>query len=341
MRTEMAEHGREQEGDGGPPLTQREEAGRLAKEWYDQAGPLAGELVLGAWSAAHLNYADGWDAEWSLRYTVQRNASGALPQEAVAPLLLEQYFVRFFYEYDEGKWSCYGLDEHKASTDADTGVELDVRLWAKLVLRCAKALRRASSNLPSYVAEASIQLQLGALGAAAMRQILTLSVKEGALDEQEKQYVLKTLDTAMRCPTLEGKNGAKAALNVVKWLGGGGQVAGGRQRREERPSKKLTAEADGHASPAKRRRPSGEMRRVYLQSADGPAAKLGGVESIMLRREPVDRSDDAVWLESGATVSNGDLVQMVGQPATERDTETKRETQRQTETGEFVLIRTD
>ena len=81
MRTEMAEHGREQEGDGGPPLTQREEAGRLAKEWYDQAGPLAGELVLGAWSAAHLNYADGWDAEWSLRYTVQRNASGALPQD--------------------------------------------------------------------------------------------------------------------------------------------------------------------------------------------------------------------------------------------------------------------
>eukprot|EP01043_Picozoa_sp_COSAG02_P001806 COSAG02_NODE_39_length_48074_cov_106.508890_19_plen_385_part_00 len=188
-------------GEGGGSLSEGTEAARLAKEWYDARGPLAGDLVLGEVTAAHKNYTDGWDAEWSLRYTVDAAAGSVLPRDAVEPLLQEKYFVRFFYEYDEGKWTCYGLDEHKASANADSGVDLDVKLWAKLVLRCAKALRRASSNLPAYVAETSIQLQLGALGAEEMRKILRLSSKEGDLDEQEKQYVIDTLEVAMRCPS--------------------------------------------------------------------------------------------------------------------------------------------
>jgi hypothetical protein len=189
------------EGEGGVALSDGREAARLAKEWYDAGGPLSGDLVLGEVTAAHMNYTDGWDAEWSLRYTVDAAPGSMLPREAVEPLLQEKYFVRFFYEYDQGKWACYGLDEHKASAEVDSGVDLDLKLWAKLVLRCAKALRRASSNLPAYVAEGSIQLQLGALGADSMRKILSLSSKEGDLDEQEKQCVIDTLDTAMRSPS--------------------------------------------------------------------------------------------------------------------------------------------
>ena len=189
------------EGEGGVALRDGREAARLAKEWYDAGGPLSGDLVLGEVTAAHMNYTDGWDAEWSLRYTVAAAPGSMLPREAVQPLLQETYFVRFFYEYDQGKWACYGLDEHKASAEVDSGVDLDLKLWAKLVLQCAKALRRASSNLPAYVAEGSIQLQLGALGAEAMRKILSLSSNEGDLDEQEKQYVIDTLETAMRSPS--------------------------------------------------------------------------------------------------------------------------------------------
>ena len=43
-----------------------------------------------------------------------------------------------------------------------------------------------------------------------MRKILSLSSKESDLDEQEKQYVLNTLEAAMRSP------GARAVYNT--WL---------------------------------------------------------------------------------------------------------------------------
>ena len=88
---------------------------------------------------------------------IEAAASCELPPAILAPMIQEAYFVRFVYEYDDGEWSCYGLDEHKASEEPDAGVALDVRLWAKLVLRCAKALKRAASNLPAYTAETSIE----------------------------------------------------------------------------------------------------------------------------------------------------------------------------------------
>jgi hypothetical protein len=63
-------------------------------------------------------------------------------------------------------------------------------------------------------------------------------------------------------------------LNAVKWVAGGGQVAGGRPNGaapgadpslsyKRRPNNKRAVDADGNASPGKRRRPSGEMRRVF------------------------------------------------------------------------------
>ena len=198
---EQSDRSAADDGSGGPPLTDAREAIRLAKEWYDTRGPVAGDLVLGPVTASFRNYADEWDADWSLRYTIEAAASCELPPAVLAPMVQEAYFVRFVYEYDDGEWSCYGLDEHKASEEPDAGVALDVRLWAKLVLRCAKALKRAASNLPAYTAETSIELQLGALGADAMHEILLLSAKEGELDEQEKEYVIDTLDAAIRKPS--------------------------------------------------------------------------------------------------------------------------------------------
>jgi hypothetical protein len=75
-----------------------------------------------------------------------------------------------------------------------------------------------AANLPVYIAESSIELQLAALGAPAMQKILALGKKEGELDEAEKIYIIETLQKAMRKPSREGTNGAKAALNVVKHL---------------------------------------------------------------------------------------------------------------------------
>ena len=98
-----------------------------------------------------------------------------------------------------------------ATKSRTTVADVDVKLWAKLVLRCAKALKRASSNLPAYVAESSIQLQLEALGDDAMRKILSLSSKESDLDQREKEYVLNTLETAIRSP------GARAAYTTWLW----------------------------------------------------------------------------------------------------------------------------
>lgn len=65
----------------------------------------------------------------------------------------------------------------------------------------------------------------------------------------------------------------------------------------------------------------------------------------MLRREPCDSSDDSVWLDNEATVSNGDLVQLIGRPATaqvEPQTEPDGKNDGSGESGAgLVLIRTD
>jgi hypothetical protein len=125
------------------PLTDSAEAIRLAKDWYDNRGPVAGDMVMGAVTQAYLNYADEADAEWSFRYRIAPTGGCEIEAALVGPMVAEDYFVRFVFEYDNGTWEAYGLDESKASEELDSGIDLDVRLWAKLVLRCAKALKRS------------------------------------------------------------------------------------------------------------------------------------------------------------------------------------------------------
>lgn len=186
--------------DAGKPLTDEPEAIRLAKDWYNNRGPVAGDMIMGAVTAAYLNYVDELDAEWSFRYRIVPTAGCEIEAALVAPMVGEDYFVRFIYEFESGSWEAYGLDEGKASEELDSGIDLDQRLWAKLVLRCAKALKRSAANLPVYIADSSIELQLSALGAPAMQKILALSNKERELDEPEKIYVIETLQKAMRRP---------------------------------------------------------------------------------------------------------------------------------------------
>ena len=119
--------------------------------------------------------------------------------------------------------------EGEAEKGADDGAKKPEGLeslpgrWAQLVLRCARALKRSSANLPVYVSEVAIGLQRKTLGEEAMEKILALSVKEwneGVLDEDEKNFINDTLSRAIKSPSLEKQNGAKAALSVVKYIAG-------------------------------------------------------------------------------------------------------------------------
>ena len=119
--------------------------------------------------------------------------------------------------------------EGEAENGADDGAKKPEGLeslpgrWAQLVLRCARALKRSSANLPVYVSEAAIGLQRKTLGEETMEKILALSVKEwneGVLEEEEKNFINDTLSRAIKSPSLEKQNGAKAALSVVKYIAG-------------------------------------------------------------------------------------------------------------------------
>lgn len=94
-------------------------------------------------------------------------------------------------------------------------VDLEQR-WASLVLRCAKALKRAPRNVPRYVEPRSVALQRHVLGAADMATIVVLCDKD-ELDDGEKSYVVKTLERAARSTD---NAVATAAINVVKLIAG-------------------------------------------------------------------------------------------------------------------------
>ena len=95
-----------------------------------------------------------------------------------------------------------------------------------MVERCALALKRSIKNIHAcYTDNASVAMQLAALGSEAVVTILQLNEKaEGGcvLSENDCAYVMNTIAEALRTPDLVGKNGARAALQAVKYLAGGG-----------------------------------------------------------------------------------------------------------------------
>ena len=137
--------------------------------------------------------------------------------------------------------------------------------WTQLVLRCAKALGRSANNLPVYTSESSIALQVGAIGGEAAAKILALSKKEqeeeSELDDEEKTYIVETLDDGRQSTALFNQNGAKAALAVVKYIAGAGvklnnNNGGGRPRL----SAGAKGRGRGRGRPRGRGRAAGEAR---------------------------------------------------------------------------------
>ena len=290
------------------PALSEEEAVRLAKEWYDAKGPFVGDLVLSLPPlGVHLNYGDEEACEYSVRYRCTAAETCSLDAEALEESARE-YFVRFFFEREgEGAWECWGLDEQRASEQRDSGAELNKRLWAKLVEKCARALKRAASNLPVYTSPSSIELQVSALGAEAVAKILELSRSEGELSEEDKDYVIESLTRAGRSSSLNTNNGAKAALNSVKYIAGGGNASTARASSSGAAGAKAPrrARASGDA-PRRRKRPAaalgGEMRKV-LRDDDTSTTKL--------RRQPNDDDGEDAWLENDAAVENDDVVELL------------------------------
>ena len=73
-----------------------------------------------------------------------------------------------------------------------------------------------------YCSEGAIRLQLSILGSADVKRILELSKKDTPLTEEEGKYVVRKLTSGIkRCV---GNNGAKAALNAIKFIAGVGNV---------------------------------------------------------------------------------------------------------------------
>ena len=105
--------------------------------------------------------------------------------------------------------------------------EEELEEWKKLVLRCATALGRSDRNLPVYTSEASVALQIRALGTETVLKIMELSRKEqqGVLDRAEKNYIIQAVSRAVKSEVLElsgRSNGAKAGLAALKHVAGAG-----------------------------------------------------------------------------------------------------------------------
>ncbi len=111
-----------------------------------------------------------------------------------------------------------------APARAELGPE--AKSWAAMVERCALALKRSIKNIRAcYTDNASVAMQLAALGSETVSTILQLNVKAeggGVLSENDCAYVMNSIAEALRTPELVGKNGARAALQAVKYLAGGG-----------------------------------------------------------------------------------------------------------------------
>jgi jumonji domain-containing protein 2 len=124
--------------------------------------------------------------------------------------------------------------------------------WAAMVERCALALKRSIKNIHAcYTDNASIAMQLAALGAEAVATILQLNERaEGgdALSTEECECVLATIADGLSTPELVGKNGARAALQAVKYLAGGGVQT----KNSSAPKKTGAAAAVAAASSAKK-----------------------------------------------------------------------------------------
>ena len=140
--------------------------------------------------------------------------------------VVRQYLIRFIFEHpsastDGTGWACTGLDDQSASELPDGEQKVTARRWAKLVLRCATALKRSQSNISScYITDPSIALQLTALGAEHAAEILELSEKELPLSSQDGARVLELVNPAIKSGKLQGNNGAKAGLSAIRWLAG-------------------------------------------------------------------------------------------------------------------------
>eukprot|EP01043_Picozoa_sp_COSAG02_P023074 COSAG02_NODE_1221_length_13805_cov_24.976653_1_plen_1132_part_00 len=135
----------------------------------------------------------------------------------------------------------------------------EAKSWAAMVERCALALKRSIKNIHAcYTDNASIAMQLAALGSEAVVTILQLNEKaEGGcvLSENDCAYVMNTIAEALRTPDLVGKNGARAALQAVKYLAGGGAQTKNATVSTQKGSVASHAPQPKPKSPPKRTRP--------------------------------------------------------------------------------------
>ena len=132
---------------------------------------------------------------------------------------------------EEDKQHLKRAAEHRAAKKpraAPVQVEMgpEAEAWAAMVERCALALKRSIKNIHAcYTDNASVAMQLASLGSEAVATILELNERaEGGdtLSEEECEYVLEMIADGLSTPGLDGKNGARAALQAVKYLAGGG-----------------------------------------------------------------------------------------------------------------------
>ena len=99
------------------------------------------------------------------------------------------------------------------------------------MIRCARALKRSTKNLPVYTCESACRLQLAKLGKKDVECILKLSQKffgkdgkgRNALAPDECKYVTRRLKSGIN--SCCGNAGAKAALAAVKFIAGAAKIS--------------------------------------------------------------------------------------------------------------------
>eukprot|EP01043_Picozoa_sp_COSAG02_P005479 COSAG02_NODE_148_length_33809_cov_158.369594_23_plen_1464_part_00 len=193
----------------------------------------------------------------------------------------------------------------------------------QLVLRCANALNRSQKNLPVYVSDASVSLQFAALGSENVAKILRLSEKSLPMSDEDASQLLGIVNPAVRSPKLNGNNGAKAALSVLKWLAGpvakaakaapvrrpGGSARSGAQRkaRAQDTSAWEASIADAYTSAAAKARAAdpelggASMLKFYSKPAQVARKRLIGGSPSKRRRVQTHREPDV----HGPSVSRG------------------------------------
>ena len=212
---------------------------------------------------------------------------------------------------DEGAPAAGDVDDDDSGESAyvkGPGMDSVEGRWAQLVIRCAKALKRSAKNLPVYVSEGAVKLCLAALGTEVVAKILEhgYATRKRELTEEEGKYVVSNLSRALKHSSLaSGQNGAKAALNSVKFISGVGNVSGsqvpGKARKTRGPTVKISC-AVGAAAAAEG--VAANISAQFLQSVAGPTddADESGGESELDESEDPANEPALGWL-TGKTVT--------------------------------------